>query len=97
MNTFSDKPNFSLRQLITVASTAFLIGGGIARFEFKTTNIETKLDTMIAMMDTTNRKVNAKFVVIDARLLANENNILKLATDLKALLKPEEIEIKQRR
>ena len=94
---FSDKANFSLKQMITAVIVAAGVGGGISRFEFKMGNIETKLDTMIAMIDTTNHKVNAKFVIIDARLLANENSILKLSTDLKAILKPEEIEIKQRR
>lgn len=94
---FSDKANFSLKQMIAAIIVAAGVGGGISRFEFKMGNIETKLDTMIALIDTTNRKVNAKFMLIDARLLANENDIIRISTDLKAILKPEEVEIKQRR
>lgn len=97
MTTFSDKPLFNLKQLGSAIAFAFVVGGGIARFEFKTTNIETKLDTMIGLMDTTNRKVNARFIELDKRLLASEGDIRAITTSLTALLKPEDIEIKKRR
>jgi len=97
MVTFSDKPIFNLKQLATAITVAAAVGGGIARFEFKTSAIESKLDTMIALIDTSEVRVNHKFIEVDRRLLANKDDIKAITTSLTALLKPDDIEIKQHR
>lgn len=95
MSTFSDKPLFTLKQLIGAIAIALTIGGGIARFELKTDNIETKLDTILASMENSKRNNDIRFEKIESTLLAHINDIRAITTSLTAL-KPEEVEIKKR-
>lgn len=97
MTTFSDKANFSLKQMIAAVIIAAGVGGGISRFEFKMDNIETKLDTMIALIDTTKKHNNVRFAIIEKDLLVAKEDIKAITTSLTAMLKPEEIEIKKQR
>lgn len=95
--SFSDKPVFSLRQLIGAVTIAGTIGGGIARFEIKTSSIENKLDTIIASVEDTKIKDNVRFSALEVGLLASNDRLQAVTTSLTALLKPEEIRIKKRR
>ena len=100
MTTFSDKAQFNLKQMVTAIGIALTVGGGIARFEFKTTTLEAKMNTMIALLDTNKRETNRKFAVIEQRLLANETDLKSVTTSLTAItafIKPEEIVITRKR
>ncbi len=100
MTLISDKALFSGKQMIAAVLAGLAVGGGIARFEFETSNIETKLDTMIAMIDTNRVHNTRKFAVIEQRLLAYELDLKSVTTSLTAItafVKPEEVEITKRR
>lgn len=100
MNTFSDKAQFNLKQMVTAIGIALTVGGGIARFEFKTSNLESKMNTVIALLDTNKRETNRKFTQIDSRFLTVEADIKSVTTSLTvltAMIKPEEVMIKERR
>jgi len=96
MNTFSDKPLFTLKQLIGSIVTAAAIGGGIARFEIKTSSIENKLDTIIASVENTKIEDDKRFSKLEVGLLANNDKLQAVTTSLTALLKPEDVELKKR-
>lgn len=100
MTTFSDKAHFSLKQMIAAITIAAAAGAGIARFEFKTANIETKLDTIIASIDTNKVQNTRKFAIIEQKLLAHEIDIKSITTSLttiSAILKPDDIRLTNRR
>jgi len=97
MNTFSDKPLFNLKQLVGAIVVAASIGGGIARFEIKTSSIENKLDTIIASVENTKIEDDKRFSKLEVDLLANNNKLQAVTTSLTALLKPEDITLKKRR
>lgn len=97
MNTFSDKPLFNLKQLVGAIVVAASIGGGIARFEIKTSSIENKLDTIIASVENTKIEDDKRFSKLEIGLLANNDKLQAVTTSLTALLKPEDITFKKRR
>ena len=98
MTTFADKPSFSLKQLVAAVTIAAGIGAGIARFESKMNNIDMKLNTMIALMDTSKKVNTFRFEVIDKRLLASEENIRAITSSLTAIMvRPEDVEITKQR
>lgn len=94
--TFSDKAQFSLREVIISIIVAFGIGAGIARFEIKTSNIESKLETLIAKVDTSKAQNTRRFAIIDNRLLAYDVELKSVTTSLTAI-KPEEVRLRNRR
>lgn len=100
MTLISDKPLFSGKQMLAAVLAGLTLGGGIARFEFKTSNIESKLDTMIAMIDTNKVHNSRRFAIIEQKLLAQELDIKSVTTSLTAItafVKPEEVEITKKR
>ena len=96
MATFSEKPLFTLKQLIAAISASLLIGGGIARFELKTSNIETKLDDILAMVTQEKIKNDIKFTEISRLIAINASDLKAVTTSLTAI-KPKEIRIRRRR
>ena len=97
MSTFSDKPIFNLKQLVGAIVVAITIGGGIARFEIKSSTIENKLNTIISSLDTYKIETNKRFEDIELGLLASNTDLKAVTTSLTAILKPEDITIKKRR
>lgn len=95
-NSFSDKPLFTLKQLIGAISIAIVIGGGITRFEYKTSSIDEKLETLLSKVDSNRSNSIRKFTLIENKLLAYETQLHAVTTSLTAI-KPDEITIRRRR
>ena len=95
--TFSDKPLFTLKQFIGGIAIALTIGGGIARFELKTSNIETKLNTIIAMVEQNKKDTEMRFVKIENSILATNTEVAAITSRITAMLRPDEITIKNKR
>lgn len=94
-NTFSDKPLFNLKQFIAGLGIALTVGAGIARFEYKTNSINSKLDAILATNKVTDDRMD-KFEVL---LTKNTEDIKAVTTSLTAviMLKPEDIKITNKR
>lgn len=93
MSTFSDKPIFNLKQIISVIMGTATIVFGIARFEYKTNAINDKLDTLIAEKEKTETKLN-KFEILLAK---NTEDIKAVTTSLTAIIRPDDITISKKR
>ena len=99
MPTFVDKPQFNLKQMISAITIAIVIGGSIARYEYRSNTMEAKLDKVISFVDTVQKNNNNRYFEINQRLLANQQDIKSVTTSLTvitAFLKPEEIRFKRR-
>jgi hypothetical protein len=86
--------------MLAAVLAGLTLGGGIARFEFKTSNIESKLDTMIAMIDTNKVHNSRRFVAIEQKLIAQELDIKSITTSLTAItafIKPDDVRLTNKR
>jgi hypothetical protein len=97
MNAFSDKAQFTLKELIGSIIVSLTIGGGIVRYETRADNIETKLDNLLIALNEDKVKDETRFVIIEKDLIASNNQIRAITTSLTAMLKPDEIEIRKKR
>jgi hypothetical protein len=93
MNTFAEKPNFSLKQVIAAIVVAFGIGGAAMRYESRSDAMEEKLDKLIAAAD--NKAL--EFKELSNQVAINTANIRAVTTSVTAFLKPEDINIRNKR
>lgn len=97
MSNFTEKPLFTLKQLIGAIAIALTIGGGIARFESKSNIINEKLDNITVMVTEYKKGTDSRLIEINQLLAIHTNEIRAINTALSSMLRPDEPVITKRR
>jgi hypothetical protein len=96
-NTFAEKSNFSLKEVIVAIIVAFGIGGGIVRFEYKTDSVQSQLADIAIMLKDRKKEVDDRFLTIETKQSTFDERLQAVTTSLTAFIRPEDITLKNKK